>query len=183
MDGLKKTESWGAVRVRKTTRGHLKLRAWRRTVYVWDKQRDHVLRVTLLVSENLDGTERKYTLTNAPQKGYKDVIEALLTSKAEVNARNSMGQTPLHMAALAGDNSVLQLLLASKAKVNAKDKSGSTPLHCAALGDEKDVAESLLGSGAEVNAKNDKGATPLHWAVEEENEQVAAVLRQHGGHE
>jgi len=67
LDGLKKTESWGAVRVRKTTRGHLKLRAWRRTVYVWDKQRDHALRVTLLVSENLDGTERKYTLTNAPQ--------------------------------------------------------------------------------------------------------------------
>jgi len=67
LEGLKQTELWREVKVRKTTRGPLKLRAWRRTVYVWDNQRDHALRVTLLVSENLDGTERKYTLTNAPE--------------------------------------------------------------------------------------------------------------------
>jgi len=67
LEGLKETESWREVKARKTTRGPLKLRAWRRTVYVWDNRRDHALRATLLVSENLDGTERKYTLTNAPE--------------------------------------------------------------------------------------------------------------------
>ena len=67
LEGLRRTERWQTVKVRKTTRGQLKLRAWRQTGYVWDNQRDHALRLTLLVSENLDGTERKYTLTNAPQ--------------------------------------------------------------------------------------------------------------------
>ena len=66
LEGLKRTESWRTVKVRKTTRGQLKLRAWRQTVYVWDKQREHGLKLTLLVSENRDGTERKYTMTNAP---------------------------------------------------------------------------------------------------------------------
>ena len=52
---------------RDTTRGPLKLRAWQCAVYVWDPARSAPLRLTLLVSENLDGTERKYTLTNAPE--------------------------------------------------------------------------------------------------------------------
>jgi hypothetical protein len=45
----------------------LKLRAWRQIVYVWDGRSIHALRLTLLISENLDGTERKYTITNAPE--------------------------------------------------------------------------------------------------------------------
>ncbi len=67
LEGLQQTGRWQTVKVRKTTSGRLKLRAWRQTVYVWDDQRDHALRLTLLVSENRDGTERKYTLTNAPE--------------------------------------------------------------------------------------------------------------------
>ena len=53
---------------RATTRGPLKLRAWQCEVYVWDPAHSTPLRLTLLVSENLDGTERKYTLTNAPER-------------------------------------------------------------------------------------------------------------------
>jgi SRSO17 transposase len=56
------------VTARDTTRGPLKLRAWRCVVYVWDPTRSAPLRLTLLVSENLDGTDRKYTLTNAPER-------------------------------------------------------------------------------------------------------------------
>lgn len=56
------------VTVRDTTRGPLRLRAWRCGVYVWDSSHSAVLRLTLLVSENEDGTDRKYTLTNAPER-------------------------------------------------------------------------------------------------------------------
>jgi SRSO17 transposase len=56
------------VTARDTTRGPLQLRAWRCVVYVWDPTRSAPLRLTLLVSENLDGTDRKYTLTNAPER-------------------------------------------------------------------------------------------------------------------
>lgn len=54
--------------VRDTTRGPLRLRAWRCAVYVWDPIHPAPLRLTLLVSENQEGTDRKYTLTNAPER-------------------------------------------------------------------------------------------------------------------
>lgn len=60
--------NWQKVSVRETTRGPLRLRAWRRVVYVWESSQAVPVRLTLLVTENLDGTERKYTLTNAPAK-------------------------------------------------------------------------------------------------------------------
>jgi SRSO17 transposase len=55
------------VAARETTRGPLQLRAWRVQVYVWESTQAAPLRLNLLVTENLDGTDRKYTLTNAPE--------------------------------------------------------------------------------------------------------------------
>jgi SRSO17 transposase len=68
LKGLADVSAWSTVVPRKTTRGPLKLRAWRRVVYIWELSHAQPLRLTLLVSENLDGTDRKYTLTNAPEK-------------------------------------------------------------------------------------------------------------------
>ncbi len=56
------------VTARGTTRGPLTLRAWRCVVFVWDPTQATPLRLTLLVTENLDGTDRKYTLTNASER-------------------------------------------------------------------------------------------------------------------
>ena len=89
--------------------------------------------------------------------------------------------TPLHLAAISGHKKVAELLLANKAEVNAKDKTGQTPLHRAAANGHKDVVELLLANKAEVNAKDNDGYTPLQAA--RGHEDVAALLRQHGGHE
>jgi SRSO17 transposase len=67
LKGLDDPRGWKVVQVRDTTRGKLELKAWQRTVYVWDAGHPVGLRLTLLVSENLDGTDRKYTLTNVPE--------------------------------------------------------------------------------------------------------------------
>lgn len=67
LEGLAKPAAWQEVKVRETTRGPLHLRAWRGVVYVWDESQSAPLRLTLLVTENLDGTDRKYTLANAPE--------------------------------------------------------------------------------------------------------------------
>ncbi len=67
LKGLATASAWKEVKVRETTRGPLRLRAWRGVVYVWDESKQAPLGLTLLVTENLDGTDRKYTLTNAPE--------------------------------------------------------------------------------------------------------------------
>ena len=115
--------------------------------------------------------------------GHKSVAELLLANKAEVNAKDDNGKTPLHWAASAGSKDVAELLLANKAEVNAKENHGRTPLHLAAAEGHKDMAELLLANKAEVNAKDNHGDTPLHLAVSQGHKDVAELLRQHGGHE
>jgi ankyrin repeat protein len=129
--------------------------------------------------------------------GHKYLVELLLVNGADVNARNSDGQTPLHRAmvpvqkaAEKGNMEVAELLLSHGAEVNAKDDAGTTPLHLAAqfcLGDT-DMVELLLANKADVNAKDNQGFTPLHYAaefnhVDDSHQDVAELLRQHGGHE
>jgi ankyrin repeat protein len=122
------------------------------------------------------------------------MVELLLANHADVNARTSLGETPLnlvlatevvmgllgaevnaksnaatsHLREMPEDskaNEVVKLLLSNHAEVNAKNKAGWTPLEQAAFVGSKDVAGLLLTSGAEVNAKNNKGETPLEQAA------------------
>ena len=67
LPALKEPGAWQPVTGRNTTRGKLELRAWRQVVYVWDGHSAHARRLTLVVTENRDGTDRKYTVTNAPE--------------------------------------------------------------------------------------------------------------------
>ena len=115
------------------------------------------------------------------QNGSKEIIEALLDAKAEVNARDDDGHTPLHCAAATGKIEIVQLLLTHQADVNATDSYGSKPLHYAAEKGSKDIVELLLNNKADVNAANNDGETPLKMAKNRKD--IADILRQHGAKE
>lgn len=66
---------------------------------------------------------------HAAALGHKDVAELLLANKAEVNAKDKHGATPLHWAASEGHKEVVEMLLAHDAEVNAKTNDGWTALH------------------------------------------------------
>lgn len=75
-------------------------------------------------------------------------------------------ETPLHLAAKAGDTEKVRTLIENGADVNAKGSSADyTPLHEAALAGHKAVAELLIANGASVNARGLWGRTPLHEAI------------------
>ena len=61
-----------------------------------------------------------------------DVVKLLLNTKANVEAEDKDGGTPLSCAAKNGHVDVVKLLLNAKANVEAEDKDGGTPLSCAA---------------------------------------------------
>ena len=81
------------------------------------------------------------------------MVEALLAAKADVNARDAGGATPLHLAAAQGFKSVAEVLLAAKADVNARDQRGDTPLHMAAAAGQTALVDLLLAHKAEVNIR------------------------------
>ena len=68
--------------------------------------------------------------------------------RADVNAKDNAGQTPLYEAVRNGRKDIVELLLANNADVNAKDSYGQTPLHMAlGFSPKEDVADLLRQHG------------------------------------
>lgn len=110
----------------------------------------------------------------AAANGHNDVVELLLTNKADVNATDDSGRTPLHLAVTNGNTDTVKLLLANQAKINTRDIYGTTPLHYAADKGHLEVVKLLLSSGANVYVTNSVGETPLMMAAKIRNENLSA---------
>jgi ankyrin repeat protein len=105
-----------------------------------------------------------------------DVEKLLKANPALRDARNPLGATPLHYAALNLDSGPLKVLLAAGAEVNARDKDDSTPLHMAAYATRSENARLLLEAGADVNAKTAAGRTPLSMARKVRADETAGII-------
>jgi SRSO17 transposase len=59
---------WKWLKLRDTTRGPLRLRAYSRRVFVWDKLSAHARQYTLVVTQTEDGKETKISLSNTSER-------------------------------------------------------------------------------------------------------------------
>lgn len=92
-----------------------------------------------------------------------------LTRGASPSEPGPGGWSPLHHAAIRGDERLAQLLLAAGAAPDQRCASGcagATPLHCAIAGRASAVVGRLLAAGARTDLRDDVGYTPLHLAAE-----------------
>lgn len=87
------------------------------------------------------------------------MIKLLLNRGAEVDTRDHLGRTSLHLGSWFGPE-VVRFLLENGADTAARDMNGYTPLHTAVRHSEE-VMKVLLEKGADVNAKDDSGSTPM----------------------
>ncbi len=102
----------------------------------------------------------------AALRGKEEVVKALLSGKAEINASHvGSGARPLHFAVVNGDMATIRLLLEHGANVNAVNKSGAPALHASTWSDE--IFNLLLEHGAHPNMKQSEGTTTLHKACQE----------------
>lgn len=95
--------------------------------------------------------------------GWEPAVEVLLELGANINVRDSRGNTPLHNALLRKDrkyNATIELLLDKGADINAQNYEGGTPLHSALVNYDYETASLLIDRGADIDIPNKLGITP-----------------------
>jgi len=98
-------------------------------------------------------------------KASVEVLEYLISKGANVNYKDSYGQTPLHNAASSNSVEVLECLISKGANINAKDKIGETPLFRAVRDNPHvEVLKYLVSKGAKTNVRNNFNLTPMDFA-------------------
>jgi ankyrin repeat protein len=96
------------------------------------------------------------------------MMTLLLEHKADVNAKDEVGERPIHYAIHADqDDAVKWLVETGKADVNAADDQGETPfLEVARLGHQEfELMAFLVSKGANAKAKTAGGESALTMAL------------------
>jgi ankyrin repeat protein len=123
-------------------------------------------------------------------KDVEMIADLLLGGRANPNAKDNDGVTPLHWAAGYNLSNAAQSLLRSGANPNAADKMGITPLHQAAGSAAIEVARLLINAGAQINRRTAEGATPFAYCKNQRVfpgpdpfEPMRSLILTHGGTE
>ena len=122
--------------------------------------------------------------------GREDLVDQFLSPEAKITLGTAPsaqgtaldGQTPLHLAAIAGYHSIISRLLDANLDINVQDQRGRTPLHLASQCGHMHAIEELLQRGADPSIKDHEDLIPLHMACRWQHQGVALkLLSQAGG--
>ncbi len=80
------------------------------------------------------GVKRCTALHMAARRDNREIAEALLECGAEIEARDSLGETPLRRAVNCNQTGVAELLVARGADIHSEGSKGQTPLSAARTG-------------------------------------------------
>jgi hypothetical protein len=126
-----------------------------------------------------------------------EMVDLLISAKADLEARDCDQWTALIIAARDGHVDVAELLISAKADVHARNVDSWASLHFAARDGRADLVRMLVAAGADVNRRTGDfaragdhlhdnwcaGKTPLSLAMSLNHGEVADILRNAGAQE
>lgn len=121
-------------------------------------------------------------LHEAVRYGSTDVVTILLEAKADTNARDNMGKTPILLAMPSEKAPELyNQLIGYGADVQIKDTYGDTVLHMATMTNVSvDTLGILTRAGADINSRNKDGIAPLALAIDLNNDEHIRFYAERG---
>ncbi|KAK6353701.1 hypothetical protein TWF696_005662 [Orbilia brochopaga] len=142
------------------------------------------LRVYESLTNAFEGVEIKGLtgLHVAASVGFAQLVAALMKNgyAAERDVKDTLENTPLHLAAFLGRPNITEILLNSGAKVDeGQDEGDSTPLAMAATQGHCRVMVKLLNRGANPNSLG-QGGPVINEAIVSGNMEAVRLLVEHG---
>ena len=93
-----------------------------------------------------------------------------------VNIKDNLGETPLHMAAANGHINVVKILATKINTLNVVNNVGRTPLHMAAFNGQAKIVEFLVSKVDDPNPIDNIGLSPYDVAEREGKFEVVEIL-------
>ena len=104
-------------------------------------------------------------LHSAAEGGDVSIIEMMLSLGFDVNSKDSLGTTPLMVAAAKGKKQAVDFLLTKGADPSLRTLIGRNLLHAAVEGGDVSIVETVLSLGIPVDSTDKDGLTPSMIAV------------------
>merc|ERR1711983_550442 len=128
----------------------------------------------------------KYPVHQVAENGYVKLMEFILRTSFDMNAKDGNGCTALHWACCNGQTETAQVIIKNSKvfgiDLNAKNNYGDTAWHKACFYGQTETAQLIMQNSKkfdiDLNAKDDEGGTALHWACGNgQTETVQMILK------
>jgi ankyrin repeat protein len=144
--------------------------------WIREGKRTETLCLLCFISAEQIRSRRLPFLASAAQKGWSEVVMALLDYRLSVDYPDDDGRSALSHFAEAGNTAMVKALLDKGGDPNHQDKWNRTPLWWAAGSGQVAIVKLLLSTGVDANAPDDGLRTALSRAAEKGCRDIAQVL-------
>ncbi|RDD37563.1 Transient receptor potential cation channel subfamily A member 1-like protein [Trichoplax sp. H2] len=133
---------------------------------------------TIQVQGNINSASANEDQTDAGSDDLEgSSILLLIQNNASINLPDNYGLTPMHYAAVRGNQYAVQCLLSVEGcQHEIPDKQLMTPLHMSTSNGRLEVTITLLERGVNILCRDDEEATPLHGACMEGHLDIVKAL-------
>ena len=123
-----------------------------------------------------------HRLAEAAARGDAAAVRQLIAARADVNAPDAEGTTPLHWAVWADEPGIVDDLLRAGAAATAPNTFRLTPIYIASEHGNTAIVRRLLDAGASVDTSDGTGDSILMAAVRSGSLDTAQLLLDRGAH-